>query len=516
MQKFKHLKAKFFTLAALTMAVQASQAALVELAEYQDWEALQSSISSEDVNAAQPDGMTALFWATYYDQTDVIRMLLNAGANANISNRYGMTPLIQAAINGNGEVISMLLDAGADPNTTTLEGDNAILNAAKTGSVMGVQALIEAGANVNSLDGYLFQTPLMWAASANQAEIVRLLIDNGANMDFRSPVLELRGIRQGGVAGDFPDGGLTALHHAARENAIDAARVLIERGADLDVLDPQDVSPLRIAIINANIDLAKMLVEGGANFNDGALVDLLDVETNKLIFVRAEKNYVDQTSPVELMGLMFDMGVDVDAFPEKPYPVVSTNFVGGGGTSGRTALFNAASRDEPEMVALFLEHGANPNSVNSGGRQGGSFLPLTAALGLVQNGTDLQAMYEEEAEFTITESARLLLEHGADFNAKAGDGTTVLHHAVAQGNEDVVTYLIENGADLSLKDNSNRTALDLANGIPAVSQGDDGGREPAELPVYEEIAALLTEAMNAQGISIEEYVAPVTDEGNEA
>ncbi len=513
MKKIKHFKARIIALAILGLTVQTGQAALVDLAEYQDWDALQDSISSEDVNAVQPDGMTALLWAAYYDETDVVRLLLNAGATPNVSSRYGITPLIQAAMNGNDEMISMLVDAGADVHASTPEGDNAILNAARTGAVQGVQALIDAGADVNYRDGYLFQTPIMWAAAANQAAVVEVLIDNGADMDARSPTLELRGIRQGGVAGDFPDGGLTALHHAARENAIDATRVLIDRGANLDVLDPQyDVSPLRMAIINANLDLAKMLVEGGSNFNDGALVDLLDVETNKLIFVRAENNYVNETSPVDLMSILFDMGVDVDAYPEKSYPVVSTNFVGGGGTSGRTALFNAASHDNAELVALFLDHGADPNSINDGGRRGGRYFPLTAALGLVELGTELQERYAQDEEFSITDSARLLLESGADINAQADDGTTVLHHAVAQGNEDVVTYLIGSGVDLSIKDDSNRTPLDLANGVAPVTEGED---EPAELPVYEEIATLLTEAMNAQGITIEEYMAPETEESTE-
>tara|TARA_R100001143_G_scaffold63056_1_gene68303 strand:- start:1621 stop:1890 length:270 start_codon:yes stop_codon:yes gene_type:complete len=89
----------------------------------------------------------------------------------------------------------------------------------------------------------------------------------------------------------------------------------------------------------------------------------------------------------------------------------------------------------------------------------------------------------------------------------------VLHHAVALGRDQVVTYLIENGVDLSLKDNSNRSALDVANGVPVVSEQGD---EPAELPVYEEIATLLSEAMNDQGIAIEEYMAPASEESGEA
>ncbi|MAM71562.1 MAG: hypothetical protein CMP91_10510 [Gammaproteobacteria bacterium] len=518
MKMKKNIRAQLAGLVILGLTAQAGQAALVDMAEYQDWDAVEASISTEDVNAVQPDGMTALFWATYYDETDVVRLLLNAGANPNIENRYGMTPLIQAAMNGNSDMISMLLDAGADANATTPEGDNALLNASKTGAAEGVQALIDAGANVNSLDGYLFQTPLMWAASANQADVVRILIDNGANINMRSPALELRGVRQGAVSGDFPNGGLTALHHAARENAIDATRVLIAEGADLNVLDPHDISPLRFAIINANIDLAKVLVEAGANMNDGALVDLIDVETKELTFVRSEKNYENQTSPMELIELMLSMGVEIDAYPEQAYPFPATGFRGGAGTANRTALFNLAMEDNQDLIAMFLEHGANPNSLNMDGK----YFPLSAALGVVPvRGGNMMMEDGEEAETEISESVQLLLDNGADVNAIAGDGTSVLHQAVSTGNETVVEFLIAEGADLSIKDNSNRTALDVANGVSPVSDGSEPrrgppGSEPAELPVYEEIATLLTEAMNAQGITIEEYVAPVTEESGEA
>ncbi|MAM71561.1 MAG: hypothetical protein CMP91_10505 [Gammaproteobacteria bacterium] len=512
MKSIKHITAQITALVILALGVQASQAALVDMAEYQDWEAIEASISTEDVNAVQPDGMTALFWATYYDETDVVRLLLNAGANPNIENRYGMTPLIQAAMNGNSELITLLLDAGADANATTPEGDNAILNASKTGAVEGVQALIDAGANVNSRDSYLFQTPLMWAAAANQAEVARVLIDNGADMNAYSAALDLRGVLQSRVQGDFPDGGLTALHHAARENALDATRVLIEEGADLNVLDPQDISPLRIAIINANIDLAKVLVEAGANLNDGALVDLLDVETKELTFIRSEKNYENQTSPMELIELMLDMGVEVDSYPETAYPFPATGFRGGEGTAGQTALFNASAIDNHELMVMFLEHGANPNSMNKGQK----YFPLSAAFGVVPGLYVPGTMDEEEyipAIDDLRPGVELLIEHGADVNAQSADGTTVLHHAVALGRDQVVTYLIENGVDLSLKDNSNRSALDVANGVPVVSEQGD---EPAELPVYEEIATLLSEAMNDQGIAIEEYMAPASEESGEA
>ncbi len=511
MKTIKTIKAQVSALIFLGFIAQPGFATLVEMAEYQDWSAVESSISSEDINEVQPDGMTALFWAVYYDQTDIARLLINAGANPNAETRYGLTPLIQAAMNGNSEMISMLLDAGADANAMTPAGDNAILNASKTGAAEGVLALIEAGANVNSRDSYLFQTPLMWAAASNQAEVARILIDNGADINAISAALDLRGVLQSRVQGDFPDGGLAALHHAARENAIETARVLIDNGADLDILDPQDISALRFAIINANLDLAKMLVEGGANINDGALVDLLDVETNKLTFIRAEKNYVNQTTPVELMGIMFDMGVDVDAYPQKAYPFPATGFRAGEGTAGQTALFNAAARDKPDLMTLFLEHGANPNSINKGTRRG-SYLPLSAAFAVVPGIYRPGTMDDEEYIPTIEElspGVELLIGHGANVNATSNDGTTVLHHAASMGREAVVQYLIDNGADLSIRDHSNRTALDIAQGVPEFSEEDE---EPAEEPVYDEIVTLLTEAMNMQGIQIEEYVPPASSE----
>ncbi|MAM71563.1 MAG: hypothetical protein CMP91_10515 [Gammaproteobacteria bacterium] len=509
MKPIKTIIAQISLLVVLGVAAQVTQAALVDLAEHQDWDAVEAAISNEDLNAAQPDGMTALFWATYYDEADVVRLLLNAGANPNIENRYGMTPLIQAAMNGNSAMITMLLEAGADAHATTPEGDNALLNAAKTGAVQGVQALIEAGADVNSRDSYLYQTPLMWAVASNQADVARILIDHGADLNAQSAVLDFRGVAFSSTAGDFPDGGLTALHHAARENAIAATQILIESGSDLNVLDSQGISPLRFAIINKNIDLAKMLVEAGANINDGALVDLLDVETKELTFVRAEKNYENQTSPMELVELMLELGVDVNAYPEDAYPLPATGFRGGAGTSGQTALFNMAMTDDQDIMAMLLQHGANPNSLN----MDGNYFPLSAALTLVPG---RMGNIEEDEEVTeLRDSVHLLLDYGADINAIADDGTSVLHHAVSAGKETIVAFLIAEGADLSIKDSSNRTALDVANGVSKViNNEEDDEDEPAELPVYEEIATLLRDAMNDQGIAIEEYTAPAAEENS--
>ena len=68
------------------------------------------------INVAQPDGTTALHWATYHDDVDLVTRLLGAGADVRATNRYGVTPLSIACQNGNAAIITKFLDAGADAN----------------------------------------------------------------------------------------------------------------------------------------------------------------------------------------------------------------------------------------------------------------------------------------------------------------------------------------------------------------------------------------------------------------
>ena len=122
-----------------------------------------------DVNAAQPDGTTALHWAARHDDLETADLLIHAGANVKAANRFGVTPLALAATNGSAGMIEMLLKGGDDPNAViSVAGDTALMMAARTGKVDAILVFLNHGADVNKKnnDG---QTPLMWAAAAKNA-----------------------------------------------------------------------------------------------------------------------------------------------------------------------------------------------------------------------------------------------------------------------------------------------------------------------------------------------------------
>ena len=103
--------------AAVRPALAASAARLVEAVKAGDKAAVATLLKQKaDVNAAEPDGTTALHWAVRQDDPELTDRLLRAGADVKAANRYGITALYLASLNGNAAIIERLLKAGADAN----------------------------------------------------------------------------------------------------------------------------------------------------------------------------------------------------------------------------------------------------------------------------------------------------------------------------------------------------------------------------------------------------------------
>src|SRR6266700_3447424 len=120
-----------------------------------------------DVDAGQGDGTTALHWAAFRDDLEMVKTLLAAGANVKAATREGaITPLFMACTNGNAAIVEALLKAGAEANS--------------------VKVLLEHGADLKAKESAHGQTALMFAAALNRDAAVRVLLTHGADANASS------------------------------------------------------------------------------------------------------------------------------------------------------------------------------------------------------------------------------------------------------------------------------------------------------------------------------------------
>ena len=160
---------------------------VADAAQNGDRAAIQKLIRQKaDVNAAQVDGATALHWAVYRDDAELLDMLVRAGANVKAANSEGVTPLSMAALYGNAAVIDRLIKAGADAKQRGPNGETMVMLAARNGNPQAVTVLLEAGADVNAREAIRGTTALMWAVEQKHPEAVKVLLAAGADPSAKS------------------------------------------------------------------------------------------------------------------------------------------------------------------------------------------------------------------------------------------------------------------------------------------------------------------------------------------
>ena len=173
-------------LVSVTVALRAAGSDVADAVMRGDTAAVRALIQKKaDVNAAQDDGATALHWAVYRDNVEVVDMLLRAGAKS-APNREGMTPLAMAALYGNPQVVDRLLKSGGDAKALGPNGETMVMFAARNGNPDVIRLLVEAGANVNAREPVRGTTALMWAVEQRHPEAVAALLKAGADPAARS------------------------------------------------------------------------------------------------------------------------------------------------------------------------------------------------------------------------------------------------------------------------------------------------------------------------------------------
>ena len=218
------------------------------------------------MNAAEPDGSTALLWATYKVDHELVRALLKAGAKPNVTNHYGAAPLTEAVKLGDVDLVRMLLDAQADPNSPNQDDQTALMLASSIGSLKIAELLISHGANVNAVESFRGQTALMWAAAENHPEVVDLLLAHHADVKVRAKYDDWPRQMTSEPRAQFRQtGGLTALLYATRSGCYRCAVAIVKAGADVNQPNPDGITPLINALDNRDYDIAMFLLDKGAN-----------------------------------------------------------------------------------------------------------------------------------------------------------------------------------------------------------------------------------------------------------
>jgi ankyrin repeat protein len=501
--------------ALLPMQAQTRQGFLASLIQRGDRKAALDSIrAGADVNEPQPDGTRPIHWAVFKVDYELLDALIARKAKADVTNEFGDTPLAEAVKVADRRMVKTLLAAGAGAEGPNLDGETALMLAIKTGDVPIVQMLIDAGANVNTVEKEHKQTPLMYAAAAkkNAGDIVKLLLSKGADVKPRSLSYDWPShISEEPRVQYHPFGGLTALLYAARDGCYDCVEALIAKGVDVNVPTlPEGVTPLMIALDNDNNDVAKLLLDHGANphvwdwYGRTALYIAVDRKDGGSsgggIRVTIDASHSARTSVMDVIRALLAANVDPNAELRMHRPTR-------GGYTGRfseplldvgaTPLLRATMANDMEVIQALIAKGASPN-INGMG-----VTPFLAAAGLGGGGGRGGGPGARGAgggggeAFALLD---LLLQHGADVNAQVtgtktysmriartpstNEGMTALHVAAQSGRADLVRYLLEKGANPAIADNNGRKPIDLVGGrsgnpAPATNPATAGTPSPS-------------------------------------
>ena len=480
-----------------------ADSALMDAVKRGDTAGVKASLAKKvDVNAPGVDTSTPLDWAIESNNLEMVNLLIDAGANVNAETRYKITPLSLACKNGNAAIIERLLKAGVDPNSTSEEGQTALMTAALNGKVDAIKMLLAHGAKVNATEPYKGQTALMWAAGEGNSDAAALLIEFGGDVKAKSKA------------------GFTPLLFAVMNNQIPATKVLLEHGANVDDRSVDGSTTLNMAIINAYYDMASVLLDYGANPN---VQDLNGTPLHSLVWMRkpgtsweaagtasdpitVPRPSGQRMTDLQLAKKLLEKGAD----PNAKIAWKEMKMDKGLGTTknppninlgrhymsfvGSTPFYNAARNGDPAMMKLLVEHGADPKMPTSAGvtplmaaacidyYEGETPGPLTgvseaerleAVKLAVELGNDLNAR-THLGDYPLVGTSESMLAHYPDnFNDLADlgtgdarwDGFTALHGAVICNQPSILQYLLDKGADPTIKSRLGWTPYTLTQGI---------------------------------------------------
>jgi ankyrin repeat protein len=394
-----------------------------------------------DINLADKNGLTAIHHATAEGHNTVLEYILRDPLlNINHKSKAGDTALSLAVGEGNELAVQALLQhKDIDPNCTNSRSETPLITAARLEHRNVLELLIEHE-RIDANCGMGLDNLFIKAAEDNKAWLVELLL-KGKNID-----IERRGVSE-----------WTALHNAVESGSLEALKLLLSHGADVNALTEESWTPLHAAAWNGRTEITKLLLSHGAD------VKCTIKNGSTALYLAAEFNYVESVR--ELLS----HGADIDRASD----------------SGHTPLHIAISENSMESARELIAHGADVKAVTPD-----SWTPLHIAAwkgkteimkSLLSHGANIDSAIADGStalhiavQFMQTESLRELLLASADVNMVAHDprkdtnhakysDRTALHYACESGSIDAVKVLLEDARiDVKCTNNHGSTPLLIA------------------------------------------------------
>ena len=437
-----------------------------------------------EIDVKDNEGQTPLILAAMKGHEEAARLLISYGANVSAKEEDGWTPLHFAAKNGHSGMIRLLLRSGAEHSVLEKIWQKMPLHfAASKGQSDAVIALLNGGVDCDCLGkGHEKWTALHYAANAGHEHTVKVLLQRGANpdaVDFEDwtalhmaaakgfePVVKV--LLAEGAKVTFNEAACqnTGLHLASLHNHDGTIRALIQGGADPEALDADSFTPLQIAVNARHESAVRTLVENGAspNVKKGFFPLIRAVSFKNAVMVKAllelghastevrdedgwtPMHYAANTGCSDIIKILLQHGANPnDTYTEPGESPLWRAVVNrhedaaqvllqqGHATTeamddeGWTALHIAANKDLEKIIRLLMDHGANPNAKELTSRKN----PLHLAIDC-----------NNEA------SVKALLHYPqTDPDAQEVDNWTPLHFASTLGHANLVTLLLERGAN---------------------------------------------------------------------
>ena len=399
------------------------------------------------------DNLTPLISASLIGYSYVVEWLLEkhpTEVDINARERVGLSALNYAAFGGHLDIIDYLIDKGADVNSKTNDNITPLLTACIMGHEKCVESLVVKGhSSLKQTEEHY--TPLIFAAQNGNAEVVEYLLSLEPKLD----------INETGIEGKSP------LHHAASHNYFSLVKLLVDNGANVNLADDLKETPLMASLFNFETDDAEFLEEEQEeeeDFNDEEENKNNEEEDKE----KDENPNYDIHIPEETIlapSSTLPHTKKVDDYLEETLQVVSYLLDHGSDMylcdeNGETALDIALSCNSIEILQLFIDHGYDINHHNEVGAT-----PLHIAINkswmvavklFVEKGADINSPDGDGDTplhvATLLESTRFaayLIEHGASVNAENNLHVRPLNLAKRNDNEKMMRLLESRGATIS-------------------------------------------------------------------